>query len=160
MGQRGEMSDFKNNWDFSEKYMPTIKRILSKYALRFVSIEVADEQEDMTQAFDLKVTTKNGRVAVRIRRASIQYRDFTVRAYNKGYKTEIHKLREGYGDWYLYAWESEGKISEYALIDINKARPLFEKDKDLIPNKDGTKFYAYAFDELVKCGALVAYERI
>lgn len=155
------MNDFKANWDFSEKYMPTIKRILSKHALRFISVDIADEQEDMTQAFDLKITTQRGRVAVRIRRASSQYRDLTIRAYNKGYKTEIHKLREGFGDWYLYAWEGDNKISEYALIDINKARHIFENDRDLIPNKDGgaTGFFAYSFDELIKCGALTAYER-
>jgi hypothetical protein len=153
---------FRQNWDFSEKYMPTIKRILSKHALRFISVEIADEQEDMTQAFDLKISTQRGRVAVRIRRASSKYRDLTIRAYNKGYKTEIHKLRDGFGDWYLYAWEGEGnKIAEYALIDINKARHLFNDDRELRLNKDGgaTGFYAYSFEELITCGALIAYER-
>ena len=83
----------------------------------------------------------------------------TIKVYD-GHKTEIHKLRDGYGDWYLYAWESEGnRITEYALIDIHKARHLFTQDRNVIPNTDNkTGFYSYSIEELAKCGALIAYE--
>lgn len=155
------MNDFKQNWNFSEKYMPQIKLILAKHAGKFLQIEVATMEEDMTQAFDLNIITHNkSKIAVRIRRADIKFRDITIRALNGGHKTEIHKLRDGYGDWYLYAWESEGnRITEYALIDIHKARHLFTQDRNVIPNTDNkTGFYSYSIEELAKCGALIAYE--
>jgi hypothetical protein len=163
MGKRGKMTDtlFKQNWTFSEKYMPQVKQILSKHAGKFLQIEVATMEEDMTLAFDLNIIahTKN-KISVRIRRAEVKFRDITIRSLNGVYDTEIHKLRKGYGDWYLYAWEgSDGRITEYALIDIHKARQLFMEDRNTIPNTDGkTGFYCYSLAELAVCGALVAYE--
>lgn len=154
-------TEFKQNWTFSEKYMPQIKLILAKHAGKFLQIEVATMDEDMTQGFDLNIIANNkSKIAVRIRRADITFRDITIRALNGGHKTEIHKLRDGYGDWYLYAWEStDGRITEYALIDIHKARLLFTADRNVIPNKDGkTGFYKYSIEEIIKCGALIAYE--
>ena len=156
------MTDFKTNWAFSEKYMPQIKQILAKHAGKFLLIQVANMEEDLTQAFDLDVIAgKKTHVSVRIRRASIKFRDITIRAYNKGHKTEIHKLREGFGDWYLYAWVGDNqKIVEYALIDIHAARDLFMKEKPVIPNTDNaTGFVNYSFDELAQVGALIAYEK-
>lgn len=152
---------FQNNWQFSEKHMPAVRRILAKHAMRFLKIETATMDEDMKQAFDLKITTERGNVAVRIRRGDCNYRDLTIRAYNKGLRTELHKLRDGFGDWYLYAWENaNGVITEYALIDVNKARPLFSDNRQIKMNTDGvTGFTIYTFDELIKVGALVAYER-
>lgn len=91
--------EFNRNWKFSEKYMPQIKHILAKHAGKFLQIEVATMEEDMAQAFDLNIIThKKNKIAVRIRRASIKFRDITIRSLNGGHKTEIHKIREGYGD--------------------------------------------------------------
>lgn len=162
MGKRGKMTsnDFKTNWDFSERYMPQVKQILSKYAPRFLRIQVAKPEEDMTQAFDLEIlANENSKIAVRIRRADILYRDITIRAKNRNAKTEIHKLREGYGDYYLYAWQTGEKIAEYALIDIHKARPLFMQERQIKMNTDGfTGFYIYSIEDFAKVGALIAYE--
>lgn len=152
---------FDNNWKFSEKYMPQIKMILAKHAGKFLQIEKATMQEDMTQAFDLNITNHpKSKIAVRIRRAEIKFRDITIRSINGTHDTEIHKLRNGYGDWYLYVWEGgDNRIVEYALIDIHKARQLFMEDRKTIPNTDGkTGFYYYTLTELALCGALIAYE--
>jgi hypothetical protein len=150
---------FKSNWSFSEKYIASIRDILQKNACYIVRVVVATPEEDMKQSTDLKVVVRAGDVAVRVRRKHKTFRDVTIRAYKNGNKTEIHKLREGYGDWYLYAWESETGIEEWVLLDINKMREagLFDEKRPIIMNKDGQSgFVAYSIDEIRKAGALVA----
>ena len=149
---------FAKNWDFSEQHIDQIKEILRKNSMYIVNVEVAKPDEDMKQSTDLKVTINSGCVAVRIRRPGYEkYKDITIRAYKNGYKTEIHKLREGFADWYLYAWASHnGTLSDWVLLDINKMRPLLMEERYLIKNGDGSGFYAYKIMELIEAGALVA----
>jgi hypothetical protein len=150
---------FKNNWDFSEKYMPFIRDILQKNAMHIVRVEVAEPEDDMKHSTDLKVTVKSGDVAVRIRRKHKTFRDITIRAFKGGHKTEIHKLREGYADWYLYAWESERGLDEWCLLDVSKMRAagLFNESRKVIMNKDGVSgFVAYSQIDVISAGAIVA----
>jgi hypothetical protein len=149
---------FESNWYFAEKHMNAIRDILQKNACYIVRVDVATPDEDMKQSTDLKVTVKAGAVAVRVRRKDKRFRDVTIRAYKNGNKTEIHKLRDGYGDWYLYAWELESGALEWVLLDIGKMRNagLFGEKRPIIMNKDGQSgFVAYSIDEIKKAGALV-----
>ena len=148
---------FETNWNFSEKYIPQVRDILKENAMFIVNIEVASPEDDMKHSTDLKVKITAGDVAVRIRRGKYNYRDITIRAFKNGYKTEIHKLREGFGDWYLYAWENkeQTEIVDWALIDINKARSLFTDDRQYKKTDETSGFYTYTFDEFIECDALV-----
>lgn len=153
---------FKDNWNFSEKYINDVRDILQANAMHIVKIEVATPEEDMKQATDLKIKITAGDVAVRIRRGKYDFRDITIRAYKNGNKTELHKLREGYGDWYLYAWEDKNQdgIAEWVLVDINKARSLFNENKEVKMNKDGNSgFVSYSIEEVRATGALVAHKK-
>lgn len=151
---------FNKNWDFSEKYICEVQKILQQNAMYIVNVEVATPEDDMKHATDLKIKITAGDVSVRIRRSKYTFRDITIRAYKDGYKTEIHKLRDGYGDWYLYAWENtdQNGIAEWVLVDLNKARPLFLKEKEVKMNKDGhSGFVNYSINELEEYNAVVVH---
>lgn len=150
---------FAENWKFQAGYYSQIKGIIEANAQQFISIEVASPEADMKQATDFVVRVVGGDIAVRIRRADVPYRDLTVRSYNNGNKTEIHKLREGYGRFYLYGWtNAQNAISEWALIDLDKVRAcgVLENRRE-ISNKDGrTRFIAITLAELRGRGCVVA----
>ena len=150
---------FDANWRFSESYMSEIKEILKSNAMHIVKIEVASEQDDKKHSTDLKIRVSSGDVAVRIRRSYQQFRDLTIRAKNGNSKTEIHKLRDGYADWYLYLWTDSGGICDWILVDIQKMRDsgMLSEARPVKINNDGyTGFYAYSILELQRVGALVA----
>jgi hypothetical protein len=153
--------EFKQNWAFSETYMPDIKAILKRNAMHIVTVDIAPDEDDMKRSTDLKIRVSSGDVAVRIRRASYnpRYRDLTIRAKNGNAKTEIHKLREGYADWYLYLWTDDFGICDWVLVDIHRMREsgLLNESRPVKMNKDGyTGFCCYPVDELQSIGAIVA----
>lgn len=154
------VSAFKKDYSYSASMIGQVCEILKQNAMHIIKIEIATPDEDMKRSTDLKATVTGGSVAVRTRRPYRTFRDLTIRAHKNGNKTEIHKLREGYGDWYLYAWENEfGILSEWILVDINKMRSsgLLYESRPIQPNKDGvTGFISYSIEELKRCGALVA----
>lgn len=153
------MSDFEKNWKFSESYMDVIKSILRDNSANIVNIEIAEPEDDMKRSTDLNIKITSGCVAVRIRRANQKYRDLTIRALNGRAKTEIHKLREGFADWYLYLWTDENGVCDWILVDINKMRAagLLNTSRAIILNKDGyTGFCTYTILELESAKALVS----
>lgn len=150
---------FKENWDWQLKHIEQIKSILRSQAMHIVSVDIATPEEDIKQSTDLKIRISAGDVAVRIRRENIKYHDLTIRAKNGNSKTEIHKLREGFGDWYLYAWTVKDSISQWILVDINAMRKhgCFNDSRHVIMNKDGyTGFVTYSIEELESYNAIVA----
>jgi len=154
------MNQFNDNWSFSEKYMPQVRDILRANAIHLVSIEVASKQDDLHHSTDLNIKVTGGCVAVRIRRSNKTFRDLTIRAYKGGYKTEIDKLREGFADWYLYAWEGQNNnFDDWILVDINILRRagMLDQSRRVTMNTDGNSgFVAYSIQELIECGALIA----
>lgn len=151
-------SEFDANWNWQSSFIEDVKTILKSQAMHIIDIQVATPEEDMKQATDLKIKITAGDVAVRIRR-NIPWRELTIRAKNGNSKTEIHKMREGYGDWYLYLWTEGDKISEWILVDINKMRKegLLQEQRPIQMNKDGyTGFVKYTIDELESSGCIVA----
>jgi hypothetical protein len=118
-----------NNFDFERSKMPQVIRILQQHAMKIVRIDFATAQQDTKQATDLAITVAGGAVGVRVRTyASATHpkrrRDFTIRCKSTyGFATEIDKLRLGWGDFYLYAWEDcSGDLHEYMLLDLGKVR--------------------------------------
>ena len=116
-------SSYQENRSFSDSHHDEIKQILKDNLMHITSIEIANDHQDMNEGTDYVIHIEGGTIAGRVRRPDCKYRDFTIRAVNKGYKTEIDKLREGFGDWYLYCWTNEyNRIDEWILVDINKIR--------------------------------------
>lgn len=149
---------FEQNWNWQLEHIEQIKNIIKSQAAHIIKVEISSPEDDMKHATDLDVKIVGGRIAVRIRR-DIPWRDLTIRAINGIHKTEIHKLQEGYGDWYLYAWTKRNKIIDWILIDINIMRlnDCFIDTRPIIMNKDGyTGFVKYSIRELQNIGAIIA----
>jgi hypothetical protein len=140
--QQAIIEEFKGRLDF--------RKAEKKHAYRY------DQKEDMERNTDLLIFEYNSlRIALRVRDANIKYRDVTIRSYNKGYKTEVDKIKEGFGDYMLYCWGSLDKdkvptISDYLLFDLDCFRKLndyfYMDNKD---NKDGTKFNIYSTPKII-----------
>lgn len=133
----------KSQWAWADKYQAQIENILRSYGGHMISVSVADKQMDMTEATDLVLSISgNITVALRVRDVSTipqGRREWTIRSWlASGQKTEIDKLRDGFCDWYLYAWASGERIIEWMIIDLQATREsgyLFI-NFDVIKNRD------------------------
>jgi len=155
------MNEFQEQFDWQRSLIPQVIQILKFNASKFFDVSEATIEQDTKCATDLVLKVHGGDIALRLRKDNCKFRDFTVRAENLSYKTEIDKIREGFARWYFYGWVDKNKIiSEWILIDLNQFRnsKLINIERDLISNFDGTSFYAYTLDELFHCRCLLAYE--
>lgn len=138
-----------------------LKGIIFEYPEIFMYINKSTQIEDTQYATDfvIKLTNRSIEknkssldVAVRVREPGCTKRDLTIRAKTRcNVKTEIDKIKEGYGHIYLYCWRGKnGKIGDYMIINIDRLRSsnLLEKKRGIIPNKDGTGFIAISINEL------------
>ena len=151
-------TEFNKNWDWQLQYIEQVKEIIRSQAMHIVNIEIASTENDLEHATDLEVHVTGGNIAVRIRR-DIPWRDLTIRAKNGNARTEIHKLKDGYADWYLYAWTTANNISDWLLIDLNvmRSKGCFDESRPVTMNKDGyTAFVKYSLPELERYNAIVA----
>lgn len=153
-----------NNFAFEKSKMPQVIDIIQRNAIKIVRIDFATNEQDTKQATDLAITIKGGAVGVRVRRFRATsngrvFRDFTIRCESfYGFTTEIDKLRDGWGDFYLYAWEdANGAMDEYMFLDLHKVRSVGLLDpcqawfQQLIPNVgDPTKFCAIPLCKLLE----------
>ena len=156
-------SDWEQDSEFAESYLPEIKRILRENAMLFISVVKADEERDLEKATDLLVKVENGDVAVRVRRPTKkQKRDFTLRSWRKsGVKTELQKIREGFGRFYLYIWlDQELEVADWILVDLNalRASGCLKNSLEEILNKDGkTAFVILSLKKLKNSNCLLSW---
>ena len=146
-------NNFNNNFGWQSSFYPQIKSILLGNLGKIVNINIADPEQDMKQATDFVITMTGGSVAVRIRRNGYyRFHDFTIRSSKpNGYKTELQKIKEGYGDFYLYCWTVGDDIKKWILVNLDRLRKsgILEKDRKEIPNIDGSSsFIAISIEEL------------
>ena len=109
-----------------------IKNILWKHANLYIDFRIATIEEDTQHATDMKIEMRGKSIALRMREPGCKYRDFTLRSrVASGNKTEIHKLRDGEGDIYLYGWLNHDRIiEEYIIVDIHELRATHIIDDD------------------------------
>jgi hypothetical protein len=154
-------SEYINNRQWSDQYHSAIEKIIKKIASRIITFSIAPDQEDMQQATDYIITVEQGTIACRIRKSGYYYshRDFTIRSYCNGSKTELAKIKEGFGRWYIYAWAKDNdSLLEWWLLDLNalRASPLLDSERPETPNKDGlTAFKAFSASELYLWDVLI-----
>ena len=150
------------NYHYTEAVRRQLIAILKNHAAVFIEFEDASFEEDTQHATDMKIVTKGKAIAVRIRNSDCRFRDLTIRSSNRGYCTEIDKIRKGDGDIYLYGWkDGADNIIEYLLVNIDKFRDsgLLDEKRSEIPNYDGTAFTTYSIGELEKTGCII-YKRL
>jgi hypothetical protein len=157
-------SIWKEQKQWSDRFLPEIKQILSEHLAKIVRIDIAPFGEDVERNTDLIVLRLDGvRVACRVRK--FLYFDsyggeFTVR--NKtasGNKTELDKIREGWGDYLFYGWanQAETKLYGWTLGDLEVLRSYmnecFSKSKYPWAAQrdnwyDGTGFVAFRYEDV------------
>ena len=137
--------NFKSNWNFAERHLPSIQQKLQQLpAGVFLDFQTAEMQKDYEEATDLILRVAGGTMAVRVRsrkhwELGAKYGfDWSVRYKIGRHKTEIHKLREGFADWYFYAYSADGRgeLQAWWLIDLDAVR-----NKDILnSNKIGDEW--------------------
>jgi hypothetical protein len=158
------MSPFEDDFRYQERFYAKVQEILAQNAVHFIRVKVATAAQDMRQATDFVVETDRGDIALRIRREeySGRYRDWTIRSYKRGNRTELHKILDGWARFYLYCWEGrDGNLFDWVLIDLDKVRECnLLTGRIETANKDGyTRFIAIPIREVEKAGCLVARMR-
>ena len=149
-------ADVKKEFEWASQYNGKVMEIIRKLAGKIINVREGTPTEDMKQATDMVVEVNVGAIAVRVRRIKFNnpYDDVTIRSYSRGNKTEIHKIKEGWGSWYLYAWD---RCNNWVFYDIDRLRDsgLLEDEIKQIPNGDGTRFHSISVKTLDKHEVIV-----
>lgn len=151
---------FDEDRDWQAQFLPSLKRIAGE-----VLISEAPSEDDQERNTDLIVLRLEAiRIGCRVRSHPDDpswYDEFTIRTSRpSGVNTEIHKVIQGWGDYFLYGFgdESTGEVDPWLVGDLtvfrlwhsqylvkNGGRPPGE----LRANKDRSSlFRVYRVDEL------------
>ena len=141
---------FTTNWSLSLSFIGHAQEIAGREL-----VQVAPLEDDLRRATDLLVCEGGDlRYAVRVRRkGQLRYRDeFTLRSYNRGSRTEIHKIIEdGWGDRIIYGFEGEGgRMSHWFMgdLDLFRAWTMRNQLPPDVDNRDGTMFKAFRIADM------------
>jgi hypothetical protein len=163
------VGSYRKRRSVSDSHLPEAKRIMAKHLIPLIaSVETAGDILDKREATDIIITC--GKVCICYRCKSGKYRhltDLNIRmSVESGCRTEVHKIREGYGAYYFFCWldETDSHIEKWMIIDLNVIREqnllslLVERR---IPGLDCT-FGTLKFDILEKAGAVLmtSWQRI
>lgn len=154
---------------FGDPYIPAAIRAIENEYGGDVKVHIANEQLDNEEATDLVMLSMPGvdgtviadtKFAFRVRKHYYWTRfpnDFTIRSKVQSDRpTEIHKIMDGFGDLFLYAFavKNPGELEfiHWKLIDLNQFRftmknksvPYFrQQNKFPDGTLDGSEFNAY-----------------
>ena len=154
----------KNDNDvFKSKYQDIIFDNLNLIFKSFnKELEQSNFQQDTEEATDYILSVNKMSVAVRNRKYKFKrYRDITIRCEsNENNKTELHKIKEGYANVYLYCWQTEegNDIDSYVLVNLNKLRNcnILSQERKINQNiNDNTKFISISIDDLYENNCLI-----
>lgn len=151
------MSEWEKDKKWSDQFMPEVKRHCGEHLIGAAPIE-----EDRERNTDLIVLGMAAvRIGVRIRTKEYWYKqngayrnEFTIRSSRpkSGNKTELQKIREGWGDYFFYGFEGEdGALKAWTLCKLGHFRVMLSAHQTFnIPigttknNSDGSSdFVAY-----------------
>jgi hypothetical protein len=152
---------WKKDKEWSEGFFLQVREIIRDLAGELISIQKAEDEDDIHKATDFTVKVETGDIACRIRRSRYlkDFGDITIR-YSRpsGTPTEYEKIRKGFAKWFFYGWADENdKITAWIFVDLDKLRAsgLLE-NRTPVFNKDGTSFVAIPITDLEKNGCIKA----
>jgi len=137
------------NKQWADGYLPQIQRVIREVAPQLITIRVSTRSEDVHQASDYVVVTEQGSIGCRVRRPHTweRYGDVTFRSKVRGTrKTEIDKILEGWGRWYLYAWALDNTSTDleaWVFLDLDQLRAsglLLKKMREIDNYDSSSKF--------------------
>lgn len=134
--------DVKAAYAWSLSYYLIVKEILDSVTYGETGgWNPAPLERDREKCADYELRRGVEVASVRVRNTKFaDYGDFTIRAWViSGATTEIDKLREGYGDIYLFLWTDYPAAVYYVLFSISDVRDagIWEQEWPTIKNKDG-----------------------
>lgn len=146
------MKTYGNDREWSDKFIPAIRRVVGPLLL-----EPAPIEEDNQRATDLIIfKARDLRIAARMRTSGYSEKypyDFTIRsARPSGVKTELEKIISGFGDWMFYGHASatQNDLDRWMVIDLAAFREalILKETRERIRmnkkvNEDGTCFLAF-----------------
>lgn len=100
------MNGFDKQFEWQNEYLPEVVNIFKLNVLQLIDVKIASKEQDTKYATDMVVEVKGGDIAVRIRNNDKydyfnEYCDLTIRTRSmNGKRTEIDKLRDGFGSKY------------------------------------------------------------
>lgn len=151
------------NFDWQKPFLLPVANILRQHIAELVKFRVSTFEEDTKEGTDLVLVLNDVRIAIRLRRDNIPYRDFTIRySVPSGAKTELEKLRNGYADWYFYGWIINRVIVEYIIVNLHSLRQsgVLDYKYPVRRNTDNTTFIAIPISTLSEHGCLVTHQRV
>ncbi len=149
---------YQGDRDWSDRYLPTVKKIVGSYL-----VDIASATVDQKQATDLVVINAEKAIGCRVRRPGFYERyplEFTMRSHrDSGAKTEHAKVKDGWCDWMFYghaASVANIDIHRWFLLDLDVWREGNTDGKE-ISNGDGTYFRAFRVTDypqsiIIGCG--------
>lgn len=138
--------NWKQDKAWADRYWPEIERVIRQVAGEIIDVRQADDESDQKRATDYVVSVSSGDIACRIRKWQYwRYAEVTIRSSRPGpYKTELQKIREGFGRWYLYAWaHDDGQFGAWVFVDLDKLRDsgFLERSWEEQNNHDGSSTF-------------------
>ena len=139
-------SDVHAGMKWTARFNDDIKRIIAP-----LIIVDATPEEDMERNTDMMVLSAgNIRIMCRVRKWPQRdrfVRDFTIRSYSNGLKTEIHKVLEGWGDYLFYglADKTESRIHSYRVMDMQVFRDNYKPGHEFANTDGQTKLMAFSY---------------
>jgi hypothetical protein len=128
MGKRG-VKNWKKDKTWSDRFLPEMKRILGEHLIGEPPVE-----EDAERNTDLIVLKMDAvRIGCRVRKHAYLAPyggEFTIRAGRpSGAKTELTKIIEGWGDYFLYGFSDpeEKRLCQWMLGDMKVFRLWFNR---------------------------------
>jgi hypothetical protein len=135
------------------KFLCEIKNHINNampYLKRYTNVKLSTHEEDTKYSFDMKYNS-NFTISVRIRKNKFKrHNDLTIRSKNNGSKTEIHKIMEGKGQVYFYAYMDlkEESLEKVVICSVDAIRYLYNKKihTQEKSNRDGTSLIGFKFN--------------
>lgn len=156
------MTYWKENHKWIDKYRDQITSTLSRdLSSKVVAVIDVAVDEGVNYSTDRIFEMEGGKkVITRLRKIEyMKYLEWTIVASRpSGVKTELSKLRDGFGDFYFYGYVNDTDVVKYFLFDLNLVRKkgiLEWNFKERTNRKDGSSFVVVPFNMLQKCGALI-----
>ena len=160
------MSYSQERRDWSDRYIPDIKRIVGPFLLEPTSFEI-----DTEQAADLIIfKASDMRIAARVRDNKYLSKypyEFTLRSKSGNNKTELQKIIDGWGDWLFYGFASKDGIGidRWFIINLSAFRAEIIRRKKKIKfvrksNGDGTEFVSIDVRSLLQTSIIASSHQV
>ena len=164
------LTTFEENKSFADSFIEQQREILNNNvdvldfnkAKKHHMYRLGTPEEDIYHEADMIIFEFCSlKIALRVRNGhSYDHGDIAIRSKTAyGNRTELDKIVDGEGDYYLYCWtDDSNNISEYILFDLDMFRDTMDEtlSQNNIPNGYGGAFSTFSIHEMLKGDCVVA----